>query len=390
MRIILFAGKGGVGKTSISLATALLCSSYGLKTLIVSTDTAHNLSDVLNINIGDEVKKVSSNLYCQEIDTQKELQKNWSIVKGHAAPFLERRGIKKIVAEELAIIPGLEEVFNLLEIKRHYDKGIYDVIILDTAPTSSCLRLLYFPEVMGFWVKNIFGILGNKQRPFSYISSFFPKNSNVSKISKTFTTIKNLYIKIKRLKKILQDKDITSVRLILNPERIIIKETQRLWTYLCLFEIGTDAVIINKIIPENISSKYLKVRMHQQQECMKHIQEAFLPLPLFNVYLHPEEISGEKLLLSLGKQIYKDKKPQDVLYKDDYITFQKENNLQVVLLKLPHVKKEKIDVISGKDSVIVSIGDYKQSLVLPDTFKKSKVVSCKFDDKVLKIYFKKE
>lgn len=391
MRIILFAGKGGVGKTTISLSTAILSSHLGYKTLIVSTDIAHNLSDALDVNIGSEVKKISTNLHCQEIDTQVELKRNWSLVKGHASAFLTERGLNKLLAEEVAIIPGLEEVFSLLQLKEHYSSGKYEVIILDTAPTSSSLRLLSFPEVMGFWAKNIFGVMDNKiSRSLFKITSFFPWGSKVNKISKSFTTVKSLYTKIKRLKKIMQDQNTTSVRLVINPEKMVILETQRLLTYLCLFGISTDAVIVNKIIPSSVSSTYFRDKIARQEKYRKEIKESFSPLPILDANLQEREVLGEKAFLNFAQKIYKEINPTSVLHKENYLNFQKEGDFSVVSLKLPHLLKEKLNVIPRKDGIIVNVGEYKQNIILPDSFKRFSIAQAKFENERLKIYFKKE
>ncbi len=391
MRIILFAGKGGVGKTTVSLSTAILSSHLGYKTLIISCDIAHNLSDALGMNIGSEVKKISTNLYCQEIDTQTELKRNWSLVRGHASAFLTERGLNKLLAEEVAIIPGLEEVFSLLQLKEHYSSGKYEVIILDTAPTSSSLRLLSFPEVMGFWAKNIFGVIDNKlSHPLFKITSFFPRGSKVNKISKSFTTVKNLYTKIKRLKRILQDHDTTSVRLVINPEKMVILETQRLLTYLCLFGVSTDAVIVNKIIPSSVSSTYFQDKIIRQEKYLKEIKESFSPLPILSCNLQEKETLGEKTLLNFARKIYKEHDPTLVLHKENYLNFQKEGDFSVVSLKLPHLLREKLNIIPRRDGIIVNVGEYKQNIILPDSFKRFSVGKSKLENDWLKIYFKKE
>lgn len=395
MRIILFTGKGGVGKTSISVATAIKSAEFGHKTLIVSCDPAHSLADSLDQEIGDKPVRVKKNLYAQEIDVQKEMEENWGLVKGHMQPFLKLKGIKGILAEELAIIPGLEEVFSLLEIAEHTKSGKFEVIILDSAPTASALRLLSFPEVMGWWVRNIFGIFNLPKtqtlkflKPFT--KTFFSADTDEEAILTALTTVRGLYKKIRKLKKILQDSQQTSIRLVLNLEKMVIEEGKRVYSYLSLFGMPVDAIMVNKIMPEHVKLPYFDKWKKIQGKYLQEVYAAFEPLPIFQIPLFKQELVGEKILQEFSSKIYAQKDPVKTFYQKCPMKFEKVEDVLVLSLSLPFVQKEKIDLIPRREELIIKIGSYKHSVILPASLGYYQTIDATLEEEILKIYFKKK
>lgn len=374
MRLILFTGKGGVGKTSASLATAVGCAKAGKKTIVVSTDPAHNLSDALEVKVGSKSTYITNNLYAQEIDVQTEMKDNWDLVKGHLLPFLEEKGMKGIIAEELAILPGLEEVFSLLEIKEHIDNKKYEVIILDSAPTASALRLISFPEIMGWWVKNVLGIMNfNVNSPMMKLlkplANRFVPGSEESIVS-AFTTVKDLYLKMRALKKFLQDPNKASVRIVVNLEKMVIMEAQRSFTYYNLFGVSVDAIIVNKVLPDGLENGYFSKWKNSQAKYFIQVQEAFNPLPILTVKYFPQEMIGLKNIEEYAQVLYGTTYPAKNYYLGHPFSFSKEKNgVPVLSVQLPFVEKGNLQLIPRKDEIIIKLGGYKQSIVLPDSYK---------------------
>lgn len=381
MRIILFTGKGGVGKTSVSAATALKASELGYKTLVVSTDTAHSLGDSFNVKLGNKPIKIKDKLYAQEIDVQKELEENWGMIKEHLADFLEAQGLDNVVAEELAIIPGFEELFSLIEIKENFDKKNFDVIIVDTAPTSSALRLLSFPDIVSWYVRNIFDIQKKIIKMSKRVKHMMEGN--------ILGIVANTYDKIDGIKEILTDRKITTVRMVLNLEKMIIMEAQRAYTYLNLFGLNVDSVMVNKIIPEEVKDPYFGKWKDVQKKYLNLIKESFEPLPIFKFNLLEEELVGEEILKRFSKSIYGDLDPVEIFIQEPPIEFAKTDKENILKLKLPFVEKENVDLLQRGEELIIRVGHFKHSILLPQFLKNSSPKKAKFIGDKLNIYFER-
>lgn len=377
MRIILFTGKGGVGKTTISAATALRTAELGYKTLVISTDPAHSLSDSLDTLLKDKPVKIKNNLYAQEIDTQKEMEENWGMVQEHVATLLEVRGMDNVVAEELAIIPGLEELFSLIEIKEHCDKKEYDILIVDSAPTGSSLRLLSFPEVLNWYVKNIFNIQKPQKKVYK---SSRPDSSIVG-------MVENIYYRIDGLRDILLNQNQTTVRIVVNPEKMVIKEAQRGYTYLNLFGLAVDAVMVNKILPEELDDEYFEKWKETQKKHLQLIREYFEPLPIFEIKLFEQELVGEKLLSKFTKDIYGRQDPAKIFFEDKPVEFLKDDGGFLIKVKLPFVERKQLDLLQRGDELIIKVGAYKHSIVLPQALVGEVPREAKIKEDKLHIYF---
>jgi len=251
---ILVAGEGGVGKTTLSAATALLSAKKGHKTLVISTDAAHSLSDSFEVPLANATTKIAPNLYGREVNALEEIEKKWGDIKAYLTEFFASQGINSIEAEELSVFPGMEELFSLMEIRNYRKTNEYDVIIVDCAPTGDTLRLLSAPEITNWYLKHIFPIQRTAARAVRPVASRilpFPfPGDNI------FEAMKKLTLQLAEMKEILEDAKRTSIRLIINPEKMVIKEAQRAYTFFNLFGFSVDLIIVNRMIPDQVEDPY--------------------------------------------------------------------------------------------------------------------------------------
>lgn len=308
MRVILMTGKGGVGKTSVAAATGWRCAELGYKTLVLSTDPAHSLADSFDLEMGHDPRSVRENLWGAELDALVELEANWGAVKRYISEVLQARGLDGVQAEELAILPGMDEIFGLVRMKRHSDEGEFDVLIVDSAPTGTALRLLSIPEVGGWYMRRFY-------KPFQGMSAalrpivepiFRPIAGFSLPTKEVMDAPYEFYEQIEALEKVLTDPKQTSVRLVTNPEKMVIKESLRAHAYLSLYNVATDLVISNRIIPEEVSDPFFQGWKERQQGYRKEIHEDFHPLPVKEVPLFAEEICGMAALERLKNTLYSD------------------------------------------------------------------------------------
>lgn len=389
MRLILMTGKGGVGKTSVAAATGLRCAELGYKTLVLSTDPAHSLADSFDMELGHDARLVKPNLWGAELDALRELEGNWGAVKRYISEVLKAQGLEGVQAEELAILPGMDEIFGLVRMKRHYDEGIYDVLIIDSAPTGTALRLLSLPEVGGWYMRKFykpFQGISAALRPlvepiFRPIAGFSLPNKEVMDAPYEF------YEQIEALEKILTDNTVTSVRLITNPEKMVIKESLRAHAYLSLYNVATDLIVANRIIPEEVTDPFFKRWKENQQEYKQEIHENFRPLPVKEVPLYSEELCGLPALERLKETLYKDEDPSQVYYKENTIKIVQENNQYVLELYLPGIAKDQIQLSKTGDELNVRIGNHRRNMVLPQALAALQPSGAKMEDDYLKIKF---
>lgn len=394
MRIIFFAGKGGVGKTSVSAATGVKSAELGYKTLIMSLDVAHSLSDIFDLetdlidhNKGRPVK-VRENLWIQEIDVAEEIEKNWGDVYKYLALLLNTTGLDTILAEELAILPGMEEVSLLLHINLYARENAYDVIILDCAPTGESLRFISIPTTLEWYIKKIFKMERTIAR---YARPLAKKIYNVPLPGEDyFDAIEHLFKRLRGVDQLLVDPEITTVRLVTNPEHVVIKETQRAFMYFCLYKMTIDGIIINRILPHNIKDKYFQDWIESQKKYIKKAEEYFSPVPTFNAHLFKNEILGYSRLKTFAEQIYGEKNPLDRFFEGEPYSLIKEDGQYRLMIKLPFLAKKDVDLHKRYDELIVRIGSFRRHLLLPRQVAASKSVRASLEGEYLLIYFKGE
>ncbi|TET95269.1 MAG: ArsA family ATPase [Desulfobacteraceae bacterium] len=391
MRIIMFAGKGGVGKTSIASATGLKAAGMGYKTLIMSLDIAHSLSDIFSLNKGlmDKNKgipvKIEDRLWIQELDIQEEIQRNWGDVHKYIASLFHKAGLDEILAEELAILPGMEEVSSLLYINRYAHEGDFDVIILDCAPTGESLRFISIPTILEWYISKIFKI---ERRLVSYIRPVAKRFYDVPLPEDDyFKALENLFVRLEGVDNILTDPTITTVRLVTNPEKIVLKETQRSFLYFSLYKMCIDAVVMNRILPGNIKDAYFNDWKESQRRYLELAEEYFSPVPIFHVVLFQNEPLGKERLKKFGEDIYGEHDPTEHFYTERPYEFNRKDGKFFIKIKLPFLTKEEIELNRLPEEMVIRVGGFKRHILLPRYVSTYKDVTAKIDGTYLNIIF---
>ena len=390
MRVILMTGKGGVGKTSVAAATGLKCAEQGHKTLVLSTDPAHSLADSFDMDLGHEPLKIKENLWGAELDALMELEGNWGAVKRYITEVLQARGLDGVQAEELAILPGMDEIFGLVRMKRHYDEGDFDTLIIDSAPTGTALRLLSLPEVSGWYMRRFY-------KPFQSMSAalrplFQPIFKPIAGFSLPTNEVMDapyeFYEQIEALEKVLTDNTQTSVRLITNPEKMVLKESLRAHAYLSLYNVSTDLIVANRIIPDEVTDPFFKRWKENQSLYKQEIYDNFHPLPVKEAPLFSQEMCGMQALERLRDTLFEaDEDPAQVYYKENTIRVVQENNNYSLELYLPGIPKQQIKLNKTGDELNVRIGNHRRNLVLPQALAALSPSGAKMEEDYLKIKF---
>lgn len=389
MRVILMTGKGGVGKTSVAAATGLRCAELGYKTLVLSTDPAHSLADSFDLELGHDPRSVKPNLWGAELDALMELEGNWGAVKRYITQVLQARGLDGVEAEELAILPGMDEIFSLVRMKRHYDEGEYDVLIIDSAPTGTALRLLSLPEVAGWYMRRFYKPLqavSAALRPI--VEPFFKPIAGFSlPTTEVMDAPYEFYEQIEALEKVLTDTTQTSVRLVTNPEKMVIKESLRAHAYLSLYNVGTDLVVANRIIPDSVTDPFFQRWKENQQQYRQEIHNNFTPLPIKEVPLYSEEMCGLEALERLKETLYAGEDPTQVYYKETTLrVVQQEQNYSLEVY-LPGIPKSQVELSKTGDELNIRIGNHRRNLVLPQALAALQPSGAKMEEDYLKIRF---
>ena len=394
MRIIFFAGKGGTGKTSVASATGIKSAEAGHRTVIMSLDVAHSLSDIFDLdrklldqNKGKPVK-LGENLWIQELDIQEEIRKNWGDIHSYLSTLLNTAGLDDILAEELAILPGMEEVSLLLYINRYVREKTFDVLILDCAPTGESLRFISIPTTLEWYMKKIFKI---ERAITKYIRPVAKKIYDVPLPGDDyFAAVENLFDRLKGVDAILVDPKITTVRLVTNPEKIVLKETQRAFMYFCLYNMNIDGIIMNRILPDEINDVYFKDWICNQKQYIDQAKDYFSPIPIFQVNLFKSEVLGYNDLNALADQIYGNKNPLDKFFEGKPYNLTKQNGEYRLMMNLPFLEKKDIEISKLSDELIVRVTGFKRHILLPRHVAATKSVKATFENRQLCIHFKGE
>ena len=388
MRVIIYTGKGGVGKTSVAAATALKCAAKGYRTVVISTDAAHSLSDSLEFQLSGEVQNIAKNLDGIEVDIQYELEHRWKEIQSYLSDFLASQGMDGVSAKEMAVFPGMELMSALFYVEEFHKDKAYDVVIMDTAPTADTMRLLAFPDTASWYFDRLFHMVRNVIRIArvtvgKIISTPLPTD-------KFLSDLESLRGRLKYVRDLLTDPEITSIRLVVNPERMVITETQRAYTYLCLYGYTVESLVINRILPEEVSDTYFRDKLEEQRKHLKTIDEAFSPLKTLKATLMPREVVGRVALEKLGDQLFGASDPAEIYSKESPMKMYDEEGASVLAIKMPFPLDQKVELYMRKDDLVLQLGAFKKSIALPYALANKKILGADLESGWLKIRFEGE
>jgi arsenite-transporting ATPase len=384
VRTIIYTGKGGVGKTSVAAATALKAARSGKKVLVMSTDPAHSLADAFDAEIGANPKEMTPGLWAQEMDHTSMIEESWSEIQGYMHTLFEWQGADSLAAEELAMLPGMDELFGLLMVRRHYCEGEYDALILDAAPTGETLKLLSLPDHMSWYVEKIFPIqrrAAKLVRPFASRAKSLPPLPQDS----VFAAGQRFYEAIASVEEILTDRENASVRLVVNAEKMVVAEARRAYTYLNLYDYGVDAVVVNRLLPESISDPYFAQWRLSQERHMKTIEESFSPIPILTAKLFDREMFGIEALGALAEEVFEETEPLEVLFHERTHYIVKNGGGYDVVFHLPQADKRSVDLSKKGAELLVKVGGYRRNILLPDALARLSAAGASFDGDLLKV-----
>lgn len=385
MRILLVTGKGGVGKTTVAATTALAAADLGYRTLVSSTDPAHSLADAIDIDLGDRPTRVVDNLDGQQIDTQERLERHWGSIRDQLMNVFDWGGVGGVEAEEFLVFPGMDELFALLDLNEHARSGAYDVLVVDCAPTAETLRLLSLPEVLSWYFERVMPTerrIMRAARPLLSRMTDLPVPDD-----SVFEAAQTVFEGIEQVKELLADPRVTSARLVVNPEKMVIDEARRTYTYLGLFGYGVDGVIVNRVLPEVVNDPYFDKWRKIQAGHLATVDSAFAEVTRLRLRLFDDEMVGVSRLRDMATELYGDIDPIADFEAVSPFHLREEGDEVVVEMDVPFASKDELDVIRRGTELAITIGPYRRSLVLPDSLQRRPVTSASLVAGRLRICF---
>ncbi len=385
-RTILYTGKGGVGKTSVAAASARRAAAAGLRTVVLSTDPAHSLSDALEVTLGPDPTPVCDNLWAQEVQAQREMEANWAQVQAWMGQLIADRGVMDIAAEELTVPPGMDELFSLLQIRRHHESGDYDLIVVDCAPTGETLRLLSFPEIAQWWLEKVFPVerrLVAAARPIAktFLDVDLPGEEVLAEVN---GLVRNLVA----MNDILRNSESASIRMVMNADRMVIKEAQRTFTYLNLYGYLTDAVIVNRLFPGEVDGGYFGTWRERQTERLTDITEGFAPVPILKARYFADEVLGPEMLDRLGSELFSEHDVASVLLREQAHEFSEDGNGATTLrIRVPFAERSEVSLKQVGSELVVAAGREKRTLILPPALARRRSNGAKLREGLLEVTF---
>ena len=385
MRIIVHTGKGGTGKTSISAATALRCAQAGLKTLVLSTDAAHSLADAFERDVGPEPVELAPRLWAQEVDLRHSMDRYWGDIQRRLLAMFHHPELEDLVAGEVTLLPGLEEGAHLLWLHHYYERGDFDVLVVDAAPTAETLRLLSLPDVTRWWFKRIVTLARGANRVLRPLNRAMGNNQEggdaIAQLEVLFTTLD-------RVRGLLADPQTSSMRLVVNPERMVIRETQRTWTCLNLYGYAVDAILCNRVLPQEVRDPWFADAKQRQTENLALIRESFGELPLLTAPLLGVEAGGLASLQQLGDALYGQRNPAESMHDGTTHRISSAPDGGYLLsVPLPFTRHDDLDLFRERDELTLQVGRWRRNFVLPHTLAGLDIGVARFEDACLKIHF---
>ncbi|HWA66318.1 MAG TPA: ArsA family ATPase [Mycobacteriales bacterium] len=389
MRVLLFTGKGGVGKTTTSAATAAYAAARGHKTLVLSTDPAHSLDDAFGVALADTPTEIDAGLYGQQIDAQRAFESNWRSVQDYLRDVLEQGGIAPLEAEELTVLPGAEEVLALLELRNQVAGGRWDVVVVDCAPTGETLRLLALPEAMQWWMQRVYPtdrrVLRNVRPVLSHLAGLpLPPDS-------VFAAAQRLCDELSEVRSLIVDPATTSVRLVLTPESMVVAEARRTLTALSLFGYRVDGIVANRVFPEcGPSDAWRDGWVSRQREQLAEVAASFTGIPVWESAYAAAEPLGLEALAAFADQVYADGRPdplEPVTVADPLTVEQVSSDEYVLVLALPHADRPDVELVRKGDDLVVTVGSYRRVIALPSALRRCTVDGAALRDGALRVRF---
>jgi arsenite-transporting ATPase len=374
-----------VGKTTTAAATAVAAAAQGLRTLVVSTDTAHSLADAFGMPLGDRPSELAPGLFGQQIDALTRLEEQWGELRGYLATVLDWAGVRGVEAEELTLLPGLEEVVALTDLASLADDERFDLLVVDCAPTAETLRLLSLPEVLAWWMDRVFPLGRQLTRVVGPVVRQFvgvpvPEDS-------VFGALDRLYLRLATVKALLADRERTGVRLVTNAEAVVVAETRRTATYLALFGYRVDAVIVNRLLPSELTDPFFDRWIAAQTGHLAVLDEAFTPVPVLRSLWAAEEPIGVERLEAFARRLYGERDPAAWQHEHELLAVEERDDGTALVLELPFTERESVSLVRRADELHVTVGPYRRALLLPDSLRRRKVIDASVRDDRLTVLF---
>lgn len=385
MRILLVTGKGGVGKTTVAAASALRCAEAGLRTLVMSTDPAHSLADSFDVALDDARTEVAPRLEATQLDATSRMESSWGEIRGYLQEVFQWAGLDRVEGEELAVVPGLEEVFALTDIVRVAAEGDHDVLVVDCAPTAETIRLLSLPDVLGWYMDRAFPLSRRVTRTVGPVVSRLTRVPVAD--DEVFGAVERLYRQLVEVRELLRDRARSSVRLVVNPERMVVAEARRTYTYLSLFGYGVDAVVANRVLPDAVADPWFDRWRESQREHLAAIDEGFAPLPVFRSELAASEVVGVERLRRFGGALYGDTDPAAVLVEGVPLRVEPDGEGLRLVVELAFATRDEVELGRNRDELFVRVGPYRRAILLPDSLRRREVVGATLAEGRLAVRF---
>lgn len=384
MRILLFTGKGGVGKSTVAAGTAALAAAAGQRTLVLSTDAAHSLADAFGVSVGSEPTEVSEHLFVQQVDAQLRFQQSWAEIQGYLLSVLDVAGVDPVAAEELTVIPGAEEVLALLELRLHALSDAWDVIVVDCAPTAETLRLLALPEALGWYMQRVFPV---ERRVVKALKPVLSRAAGVPMPEDSvFDAVERLHRELDEVRALLSGPS-SSVRLVLTPESVVLAEARRSYTTLSLFGYRVDGVVANRVFPTEGADDWRSGWVRSQDAVLGQVTESFAGLPVWRSVYRPAEPVGVEALRTLAAEVYDGSDPLAVPTGEGPFRITRTTSGALLRLRLPFVSRAEVDLARNGDELVVTVGSYRRLLTLPSGLTRYRVAGARVDDGELQVRF---
>jgi arsenite/tail-anchored protein-transporting ATPase len=385
MRILLFTGKGGVGKTTVAAATASCIAATGARTLVLSTDPAHSLADAFDLPLGDSPTLVAPGLWGQQLNARLRFEQAWDDVREYMVAVLDWAGADAVEAEELAVVPGLDEVFALADIKSFATSGDFDVVVVDCAPTAETIRLLSLPDVLAWYMDRVF----ETQRRVTRLAR--PVLDRLTSLpiagERVFDAVRRFYDRLDGVRELLTDGEVTNARLVVNPERMVVAEARRTYTYLSLFGYHVDAVIANRMLPDAIDDPWFARWKAAQSAHLEVIEDAFRPLPVLAAELAGHELTGHHDLSLFGAALYREHDPAARLAVVEPLRLDAVGTSLVLSVHLPSTERQDVTLGRGETELFLTIGPHRRAYVLPDSLRRREVAGARLAGDRLEVEF---